>query len=215
MSEEFQKHAFDPFAQEGKETLNGYTGSGLGLSIVHDIVKLMGGTIELYSKENVGTTVRIELPLPLDKEHVQPRADSEDKQERIDVRGKRALLVEDNAINAEIGQMMLEELGLAITSAGNGQIALDVFGKSEPYTFDYVFMDMMMPVMDGLEATRRIRSLDREDAKRVPIIAMTANAFAEDKQNCLDAGMNDHVGKPISLAALDGIVQKYAKGIGE
>ena len=215
MSEEFQKHAFDPFTQEGKETLNGYTGSGLGLSIVHDIVKLMGGTIELKSKENVGTTVRIVLTLPLDKEHVQPRAQDTPRQARADVRGKRALLVEDNAINAEIGQMMLEELGLVVTGAGNGQIALNVFNDSAPYTFDYVFMDMMMPVMDGLEAARRLRALPREDAKTVPVIAMTANAFAEDKQNCLDAGMNDHVGKPISLSALDKIVQKYAKGIGE
>ncbi len=210
MSKEFQAHAFEPFTQEGKDSMNGYTGSGLGLSIVHQIVTLMGGTIELQSEEDAGTTVRIVLTLPLDKEHVQADTSAPEEHKRVDVSGRHALLVEDNPINAEIGRMMLEELGLIVTDAENGRVALKVFEASEPGTFDYVFMDMMMPVMDGLEATRALRSLDRADAKTVPIIAMTANAFAEDRQSCLDAGMNDHVGKPVSPAALDKVVQKFS-----
>ena len=210
MSEEFQKHAFEPFSHEGKETTTSFSGSGLGLSIVRDIVELMGGTVELKSKENVGTTIKVLLTLPLDREHGRAET-AENIAEDVDVSGRRALLVEDNDLNMEIARVLLEEMGLVITEAKNGSDAVDTFKNSEPNTFDFIFMDMMMPVMDGIEATKEIRALPREDAEMVPIIAMTANAFAEDRKLCIDAGMNDHIGKPIETKALREIVNRYAR----
>ncbi len=210
MSKEFQKQAFNPFSQEGKETTTSFSGSGLGLSIVKDIIELMGGYVELKSEENVGTTVRMVMSFPIDKEHKEIAAVPVSSAD-IDVSGRKALLVEDNELNMEIAKIMLEEKGLVVTEANNGLIALYAFKESAPYTFDYIFMDMMMPVMDGIEATKEIRALNRPDATTVPIIAMTANAFAEDRKLCLDAGMNDHVGKPIEPHALNSAIQKYAK----
>lgn len=210
MSEEFQKKAFEPFTREGKQTMTSFSGSGLGLSIVKEIVNKMGGTIELNSKENVGTTVRIVLTLTIDKNH-EESVTEDDIPETLDLTGHRALLVEDNEINMEIARIMLEEMGLEITGAKNGQEAIDIFDKSEPYTFDLVFMDMMMPVMDGIEATKTIRAMERVDAANIPIIAMTANAFAEDKQACLDAGMNDHIGKPVDTKEVIRVVSRFIK----
>lgn len=200
MSEEFQKRAFEPFTQEGKQTITTFSGSGLGLSIVRDIVEMMGGTIDLTSKENVGTRFVITLPLELDQAAETAAAPAPARD--VDLSGRRALLVEDNELNREIACIMLEEQGIVITEAKNGQEAVDAFASAAPGTFDFVLMDVMMPVMDGLEATRRIRALDHADAASVPIIAMTANAFAEDKRACLEAGMNAHVGKPIDVAVL-------------
>ncbi len=195
MSEEFQKHAFEPYTQEGKQTTTSINGSGLGLSIVKDIIEKMGGKIELISKENVGTTFKITLTFELDKSApIQNNV-----YENIDFTNKKALLVEDIELNMEIAKVILEDEGMIITCATNGKEALDIFKGSENNEFDYIFMDMMMPVMDGLEATRKIRALDREDAKSVKIIAMTANAFVEDKKACLDAGMNAHISKPIDV----------------
>ncbi len=195
MSEEFQKHAFEPYTQEGKQTTTSINGSGLGLSIVKDIIEMMGGKIELISKENVGTTFKITLTFELDKSApIQNNV-----YENIDFTNKKALLVEDIELNMEIAKVILEDEGMIITCATNGKEALDIFKGSENNEFDYIFMDMMMPVMDGLEATRKIRALDREDAKSVKIIAMTANAFVEDKKACLDAGMNAHISKPIDV----------------
>ena len=204
MSEEFQKRAFEPFTQEGKETTTSFTGSGLGLSIVKDIVEMMGGTITLESEENVGTTFTIDIPFALDK-NAQVSAGGQalaPAPANVNLAGKHALLVEDNDLNREIAQIILADEGLIISSACNGQEAVDAFAASAPGEFDFVFMDVMMPVMDGLEATRAIRSLDRSDAKTVRIIAMTANAFNEDKQACLAAGMDAHVGKPIDVDVL-------------
>ncbi|WP_322151019.1 hybrid sensor histidine kinase/response regulator [Paratractidigestivibacter sp.] len=201
MSEEFQKHAFEPFSQEGKQTTTSFSGSGLGLSIVEDLVEKMGGSLEFTSKENVGTQFVVTLTFDLDKSAADPVAIPAPAT-GVDVSGCRALLVEDNALNMEIAHMMLEELGLVVNEAGNGQEALDAFKASELGSIYFIFMDVMMPVMDGLEATRQIRALHRADAATVRIIAMTANAFAEDKQACLNAGMNAHVGKPIELAAV-------------
>ncbi len=197
MSDEFKNKAFEAFTQEGKPTTTGFSGSGLGLSIVKKIVDSMGGYIELDSKENVGTTVRIVLTLDLDK-NPEESLNREVETAKLDLSGRRAMLVEDNEINMEIATVLLGSMGLEIVGVTNGKEAVDLFAESEPYTFDFIFMDMMMPVMDGLEATRRIRALPNEDAKTVSIIAMTANAFAEDRKACLDAGMNDHVGKPIN-----------------
>ena len=199
MSEEFQKHAFEPFTSEGKATITGYSGTGLGLSIVKDIVDIMDGSIEMDSKENVGTTFVVTIPLQMDS---NPKIKVQTNEKELNLSGKKALLVEDNEINLEIATIMLQDLGLIVTPAQNGKEALDIFEQSDTHTFDYIFMDVMMPVMDGLEATRRIRSLNREDAKTTPIIALSANAFEDDIKECLDAGMNAHVAKPIDVHAL-------------
>lgn len=199
MSEEFQKHAFEPFTCEGKATITGYSGTGLGLSIVKDIVDIMDGSIEMDSKENVGTTFVVTIPLQMDS---NPKVKVQKNEKELNLSGKKALLVEDNEINLEIATIMLQDLGLIVTPAQNGKEALDIFEQSDTHTFDYIFMDVMMPVMDGLEATKRIRSLNREDAKTTPIIALSANAFEDDIKECLDAGMNAHVAKPIDVHAL-------------
>ncbi len=210
MSEEFTRQAFDPFSQEGKETVTGFAGSGLGLSIVKEITEAMGGTVNINSREGKGTTIRILLPLKVDMNHGQK--EKQDKLiDEVDVAGCSVLLVEDNELNMEIAKVMLEEKGLVITEARNGKEAVDIFNKSEPYTFDYIFMDMMMPVMNGLEATRKIRGLEREDAGTVPIIAMTANAFGEDRRECIKAGMNDHISKPVDMKLLDEVLRRFAK----
>ena len=208
MSEEFQKHAFDVFAQEGKQSTTTFSGSGLGLSIVKDIVELMGGTIELESKENVGSTFTVTVPFEID--HLVENNDSQKDgcQQSMELSGKRVLLVEDNAINMEIAHAILEEEHLNITEAKNGKEAVEIFQNSKSNEYDVIIMDVMMPVMDGLEATKAIRMLEREDAKKIPIIAMTANAFEEDRKACLDAGMNEHIGKPIDIPLLKRTITK-------
>ena len=208
MSEEFQKHAFDVFAQEGKQSTTTFSGSGLGLSIVKDIVELMGGTIELESEENVGSTFTATVPFEID--HLVENNDSQKDScpQSKDLSGKRVLLVEDNAINMEIAHAILEEEDLNITEAKNGKEALEIFQNSKLNEYDFIIMDVMMPVMDGLEATKAIRMLEREDAKNIPIIAMTANAFKEDRKACLDAGMNEHIGKPIDIPLLKRTITK-------
>lgn len=201
MSEEFQKTAFEPFTQEGKETLTSYTGSGLGLSIVKQIVEQMNGTIELESKVGVGTTFTITIPFAIDR-IAQNRKDEGKTLQNVDVSGKKALLVEDNELNQEIARMHLEDEGMIVTIAENGKEALEIFKNNKPGTFDYIFMDIMMPVMDGLEATRQIRALDRADARTIPILAMTANAFQDDVRQSMAAGMNAHLMKPVEREKL-------------
>ena len=199
MSEEFQKHAFEPFSCEGKATITGYSGTGLGLSIVKDIVDIMDGSIEMDSKENMGTTFVVTIPLQIDS---SPVVSIVKEQNELDLSGKKALLVEDNEINLEISKVILEDLGFIVTIAQNGKEAFDAFQKSDVHYFDYIFMDVMMPVMDGLEATRMIRSLNRSDAKTIPILALSANAFEDDIKECMEAGMNAHIAKPIDIDAL-------------
>ena len=208
MSEEFQKHAFDVFAQEGKQSTTTFSGSGLGLSIVKDIIELMGGMIELESKENVGSTFTVTVPFKID--HLVENNDSQKDScsQSMELSGKRVLLVEDNAINMEIAHAILEEEHRKITEAKNGKEALEIFQNSKLNEYDVIIMDVMMPVMDGLEATKAIRMLEREDAKRIPIIAMTANAFEEDRKACLDAGMDEHIGKPIDIPLLKRTITK-------
>ena len=210
MSEEFQKHAFDAFAQEGKRSTTTFSGSGLGLSIVRDIVELMGGTIELESAENIGSTFTV----PFEIEHLAEKNDPQKDNcpQSMNLSGKRVLLVEDNAINMEIAHAILEEEHLDIVEAKNGKEALEIFRNSKMGEYDFIIMDVMMPVMDGLEATKAIRELEREDAKKIPIIAMTANAFEEDRKACLDAGMDEHIGKPIDIPLLkSAIIKMLAK----
>ena len=208
MSEEFQKHAFDVFAQEGKQSTTTFSGSGLGLSIVKDIIELMGGMIELESKENVGSTFTVTVPFKIDHSVENNDSQKDSCSQSMELSGKRVLLVEDNAINMEIAHAILEEEHLNITEAKNGKEALEIFQNSKLSEYDVIIMDVMMPVMDGLEATKAIRMLEREDAKRIPIIAMTANAFEEDRKACLDAGMDEHIGKPIDIPLLKRTITK-------
>ncbi len=210
MSPDFQKHAFDPFTREGKPTTTSFTGSGLGLAIVKNIVDKMGGFIELESREDIGTTIRVTLALSLD-EHPEAFTDDVNALEAIDLSGRRAILVEDNEINMDIASIILESMGLSITCAWNGQEAIETFEAADAYTYDFIFMDMMMPVMDGLTATRRLRALKKPDAATIPIIAMTANAFAEDRKACLDAGMNDHIAKPIDNRQLVRVLRRFVE----
>ena len=208
MSEEFQKHAFDVFAQEGKQSTTTFSGSGLGLSIVKDIIELMGGMIELESKENVGSTFTVTVPFKIDHSVENNDSQNDSCPQSMELSGKRLLLVEDNAINMEIAYAILEEEHLNITEAKNGKEALEIFQNSKLNEYDVIIMDVMMPVMDGLEATKAIRMLEREDAKKIPIIAMTANAFEEDRKACLDAGMDEHIGKPIDIPLLKRTITK-------
>ncbi len=199
MSEEFQKHAFDAFSQENKVNDTTYNGSGLGLSIVKKIVDEMGGTIDLKSKEGVGTTFKITLTFPVDHSAHRTADGLYEVPVSVDVTGKRALLVDDNALNREIAEMVLGDLGLEITTANDGMDAVAAFAASEPGHYDFIFMDVVMPRMNGLDATRAIRKLDRPDAATVPILAMTANAFQDDIQQSTAAGMNAHLTKPLDV----------------
>ena len=208
MSEEFQKHAFESYAREGKETTSGYSGAGLGLSIVKDIVDRMNGTIKLESKENVGTTFTVTIPLEIDH---NAQKEQQKKVEKPDLSGKSVLLVEDNELNLEIAKMLLEDEKMVVTTAENGKQAVDIVSRSVPGRFDFIFMDIMMPIMDGLEATRQIRTLNRKDTKEIPIIAMTANAFQDDIRDCIDAGMNAHIAKPIDSKKIEDTLQMVLK----
>ena len=208
MSKEFQKHAFESYAREGKETTNGYSGAGLGLSIVKDIVDRMNGTIKLESKENVGTTFTVTIPLEIDHNAEKKQ---QKKVEKPDLSGKSVLLVEDNELNLEIAKMLLEDEKMVVTTAENGEKAVDIVSQSVPGRFDFIFMDIMMPVMDGLEAARQIRTLNRKDTKEIPIIAMTANAFQDDIRDCIDAGMNAHIAKPIDSKKIEDTLQLVLK----
>ena len=209
MSEEFQAHAFEPFVQEHNDARTTYAGTGLGLSIVKDLVDRMDGTIQLNSKQDVGTTFVITLTLKIDTSATQliPQNDTS----QISIQGIRILLVEDNELNMEIARSLLEEEGAEVTPAANGLEALDLFRESSPGEYQLILMDVMMPVMGGLEATRQIRKLDRPDAASIPIFAMTANSFIEDIQKSETAGMNEHFTKPLDIDALIKAIYQYCK----
>lgn len=210
MSKEFQQHAFEPFAQEEKAVTTHYAGSGLGLSIAKQLVELMGGTLELDSQENRGTTVSFTMTFDID-----PTPSNTDDEEAalagISMKGVKVLLAEDNDLNAEIASFLLEKYEISVTRAENGEKAVELFEASSPGDFDVIFMDVMMPVMGGLDATRKIRSLDRADAKTIPIFAMTANAFVDDIQRSLDAGMNEHLTKPLQESDIIMTLSRYVK----
>ncbi len=205
MSEEFQAHMYDAFSQEERDENVTAAGTGLGLAIVHDLVDLMGGRIECESRVGQGTTFRVSLPFELDQREPQEACE---KAAETDVSGKRALLVEDNELNREIACFILEQEGLVVECATNGKEGVDAFEASPEGHFDIVFMDVMMPVMNGLDAARAIRALDRADARRVPIVAMTANAFLDDIKRSMDAGMNEHLAKPVEPARIHEVIQR-------
>ncbi len=199
MSEKFQKHLFEPFAQENAATRTSFGGTGLGMSISRRLVETMGGTIAFTSKQGVGTTFVIELPFEVCEDGCDMDSSSESAAPTLE--GVRVLLAEDNELNAEIAEFTLESAGIEMELAKNGREALDMFCASEPGYYDAILMDVMMPVMGGHEATRKIRATGREDAD-LPIIAMTANAFAEDRIKASEAGMNEHLAKPLDAALL-------------
>lgn len=198
MKPEFLPHIFDAFAQEDGGTRTSYKGTGLGMSITKKFVDLMEGTITVESQLNVGSRFVVEIPLLID----QTVRQDEVQAEQTDLAGVRLLLAEDNELNMEIAQYMLEDMGAEFVAVPDGEAALNAFSHSEPGYFAGILMDVMMPVMDGLTATRAIRALDRPDAGSIPIIAMTANAYDEDKRRCLEAGMSAHLPKPIDSVAL-------------
>lgn len=211
MSKEFQKHAFEPFAQENANARTAYSGTGLGLAITKELVEQMGGTIEFRSRPGSGTTFVVQLPLRIDakadaqkEQSAQPQAGS--------IRGAKVLLVEDNELNMEIAQFLLESEGAVVTQAWNGREAVELFAASEPNSYDVILMDVMMPLMGGLEATRIIRGMKRQDAATVPIFAMTANAFQDDIQRSRAAGMNEHLTKPLDAKELLTMIARYRSG---
>lgn len=211
MSQEFIRHIFDPFAQERSDARSVYNGTGLGMAIVKNLIDKMNGTIEVKSKEGVGSTFVIALPFKLAPEQtIEPsQQKNAETVENVSIEGCRLLLVEDNELNAEIAKMLLKDQGAQVIIVTDGQQAVERFASEPPGTFDVILMDMMMPVMDGLTATRTIRAMHREDAKTIPIIAMTANAYDEDMKQCLDAGMNAHLSKPLQMKLVVAMIGKY------
>ena len=206
MTDEFQKHIFEPFAQEHTGSRTKFAGTGLGMPITKKLIEKMGGTITFESEKGVGTTFVIRVPFKIDPD-VDKREEQKDVSEKS-IKGLHILLAEDNELNMEIAEFVLQNEGADVTKAWDGQEAVELFRNSEPGEFDVILMDIMMPVMNGYEAAKMIRSLDREDAKEVPIIAMTANAFTEDRIRAKEAGMDEHVAKPVDVELLIKIINK-------
>ena len=206
MTDEFQKHIFEPFAQEHTGSRTKFAGTGLGMPITKKLVEKMGGTITFESEEGVGTKFVVLIPFKIDMEANQ-RKEQEDVSEKS-IKGLHILLAEDNELNMEIAEFMLQNEGADVTKAWNGQEAVELFRKSKPGEFDVILMDIMMPVMNGYEATKLIRFLDREDARMIPIIAMTANAFTENRLRAKEAGMDEHIPKPVDVKLLLKVIHK-------
>ncbi|WP_321974254.1 hybrid sensor histidine kinase/response regulator [Paratractidigestivibacter sp.] len=209
MTPEFQERLFEPFAQEERDGKQGVEGTGLGMSIAKSLTTLMGGTISFESKVNEGTTFTIVLPFEVTDE-IAPTAKDSDA-DAVSVAGMKIMLVEDNEMNMEISEFLLTEAGAEITKATNGKEAVDAFASSDEGYFDAVLMDVMMPVMNGYEATSAIRALDRKDANLVPIIALTANAFDEDRREAREAGMSGHLPKPIDIEKVLAELSRYRR----
>ncbi len=209
IGEDFKKHIFEPFTQEHAGARTHYNGVGLGMSIVKKLVDQMKGTIAIDSQRGKGSVVQIALSMPVDgTDNALPATE---EQERANIAGMRVLLVEDNEINCEIVEFMLKEAGADVVTANDGKAAVDAFTESNPGTFDCVLMDLMMPVMSGYEATRVIRSLNRPDARTVPIVALSANAFEEDIAMAKDAGMNEHLAKPVDIRKMFAVMSRLRR----
>lgn len=209
MSEEFLSHIFEPFTQEHKNAGTVCQGTGLGMSIVKKLVDKMGGTIDIESKVSEGSTFTVILPFKIAASPVGKTEEA--KEDVVSIKGMNVLVVEDNEMNLEIVQYFLENAQTKVYTARNGKEAVEQFENSEIHQFDAILMDVMMPVLDGLTATTMIRNLKRKDAKTIPIIAMTANAFVEDIEQCKKAGMNEHLAKPLDYEKLMEVLRKYVK----
>jgi signal transduction histidine kinase/CheY-like chemotaxis protein len=210
MSEEFQKHIFEAFVQEDAfNARTQYTGSGLGMSIVRQLVDMMGGSMDIKSELHVGTSIVVDLPFEIDKSAAERPKENLGIENQFDFSGIRVLLAEDNSINIEIAKNLLESRGMKVDTARDGKMAVEAFDASAVGEYRCILMDVMMPNMDGYEATRTIRAMERPDAKTIPIIAMTANAFAEDVQTALSNGMNDHIAKPVNERIVMETLAKY------
>ena len=211
MSEEFQKELFKPFSQEDDANARtNYKGTGLGMAITQKYVDMMGGSIAVESKKGVGTTFTVEIPLELTEQVIE----SEQKRPlHRDLTGVHVLMAEDNDLNAELATIMLEDAGMTVTRASDGKEVVDLFKNHSRGTYDFILMDIMMPNMNGHQATKAIRAMgiDRPDAVTIPIIALSANAFIDDIQESLDSGMNDHISKPINMEELIDTITKYIK----
>ena len=207
MSKDYLEHIYEPFSQENSDVRSTYEGTGLGMSIVKQLVDKMGGTINVESTLGVGTTFTVELPFdPADESDIpKEKADNGKK----DISGVRILIAEDNELNMEIADTLLSDAGAVVTKVSNGADASNTFEKMPANSFDIILMDIMMPVMDGYEAAEKIRASGKSDAKSIPIIAMTANAFSEDVEHALRSGMNAHLAKPIDVRKLIAVISEY------
>ena len=200
MSEEYLPHVYEEFSREHTTTENKVQGTGLGLSIIKSMIELMGGSIQVESRQGIGTKFTVDFSFDIaSKEEVYGNQNTMKPPEIHTIKGTRILLVEDNELNAEIAKTVLEDDGALVTRVEDGQQAVELFKEKPTGTFDAILMDLMMPVMDGYTATKKIRSLERLDAKTIPIIAMTANAFQEDAEKCIAVGMNAHLAKPLDI----------------
>ena len=208
MSKEFQRHMFEPFAQEQDGARTKLNGTGLGLSIVQKLVEKMDGQIAVESEKGKGTTFRVTIPFRIDPQ-AKCAEEAEEQTEDVSIRGMKILLVEDNELNMEIAQFLLEDEGAVVTKAWNGQEAVEIFKASQPGDFDLILMDIMMPVMDGVTAAGNIRSSRHADAASIPIIAMTANAFSDDVERHKKAGMNEQISKPLDVKQMMRTLRKY------
>ena len=209
MSEDFIPHAFEPFAQENTDARTSYMGTGLGLAITKQLVEMMDGRIEVESRQNVGTTFRIVLSFELDHHFEQKKQQLEQGLSDEVLHGKKVLLAEDNALNMEIARFILENAGMDVTTAENGKEAVEIFAASEEGYFDLILMDIMMPEMDGLSAARKIRAMNRSDAGSIPVFAITANAFLDDIEQSREAGMNEHLAKPLDKDEMMNKIKHY------
>ena len=209
MGQEYLKHIFEPFTQEEGGARTNYQGTGLGMTITKKLVDKMGGTILVESELNRGSVFTVTLPLEIAGASEGNSAQEEEVVTEDIISGKNALVVEDNELNQEIAKFILMELGLEVTIASNGQEAVEIFAASAPDFYQIIFMDVMMPVMNGYDATRTIRGMDRSDAKKIPIVAMTANAFAEDVKAAKDAGMSEHTTKPLEPEVMEDVLLRW------
>ena len=209
MSQEFQKHIFEPFERERTSTVSKVEGSGIGMGIVKKLVGLMGGTVEVESKIGVGSTFTVTIPCRIASEEEAQAKRAADPADRESLSGTRILLTEDNDLNAEIATELLQEEGCTVDRAKDGVECVDMLEKAANGTYQLILMDVQMPVMNGYDATKKIRRMDDPQKANIPIVAMTANAFSEDKQVALDAGMNDHIAKPINMSVLVPTLRKY------
>ena len=210
MSEEYLPHVYEEFSREHTTTENKVPGTGLGLSIIKSMIELMDGSIQVESRQGIGTKFTVDLSFDIaSKEEVYGNQNAMKPPAIHTIKGTRILLVEDNELNAEIAKTVLEDVGALITRVEDGQQAVKLFKEKPAGTFDAILMDLMMPQMGGLEATRRIRKMDREDAESIPIFAMTANAFLDDIAQSKAAGMNEHFSKPLQMEKVIDTIRFY------